>query len=109
MDSINNGGVKTPLNRLLNTKSKEPIESEASKGLASSEKNQDSVKVAVESTQLSDSIKDIMGLHQSIKKTPEMDMDKVNHIKRALASGDYPLDTKKTVANMIRLESLLGH
>ncbi|MBT4663767.1 MAG: flagellar biosynthesis anti-sigma factor FlgM [Methylococcales bacterium] len=109
MDSINNGGVKTPLNRLLNTKSKEPIESEASKGLASSEKNQDSVKVAVESTQLSDSIKDIMGLHQSIKKTPEMDVDKVNHIKRALASGDYPLDTKKTVANMIRLESLLGH
>ncbi|MBT5437314.1 MAG: flagellar biosynthesis anti-sigma factor FlgM [Methylococcales bacterium] len=109
MDSINNGGVKTPLNRLLNTKSKEPIESEASKGLASSEKNQDSVKIAVESTQLSDSIKDIMGLHQSIKKTPEMDMDKVNHIKRALASGDYPLDTKKTVANMIRLESLLGH
>ena len=109
MDSINNGGVKTPLNRLLNTKSKEPIESEASKGLASSEKNQDSVKIAVESTQLSDSIKDIMGLHQSIKKTPEMDMDKVNHIKRALASGDYPLDTKKTVANMIRLEPLLGH
>jgi len=109
MDSINNGGVKTPLNRLLNTKSKEPIESEASKGLASSEKNQASVKIAVESTQLSDSIKDIMGLHQSIKKTPEMDMDKVNHIKRALASGDYPLDTKKTVANMIRLESLLGH
>ena len=109
MDSINNGGVKTPLNRLLNAKSKEPIESEASKGLASSEKNQDSVKVSVESTQLSDSIKDIMGLHQSIKKTPEMDMDKVNHIKRALASGDYPLDTKKTVANIIRLESLLGH
>ncbi|HHZ70423.1 MAG TPA: flagellar biosynthesis anti-sigma factor FlgM [Methylococcaceae bacterium] len=108
MDSINNGGIKTPLNRLLNPKVKEPSDTEANEGIASSEKNQGSTKATVEGTPLSDSIKDILSLHQTVKKMPEIDMDKVNHIKRALASGDYPLDTKKTVANMIRLESLLG-
>jgi len=108
MDSINNGGNKPPLNRLLNPKLKEPIDTDSKDGVASSEKNQEHNKVAVESAQLSDSIKDILSLHKSVKKTPEIDMDKVNHIKKALASGDYPLDTKKTVENMVRLESLLG-
>lgn len=47
-------------------------------------------------------------LQQQLDQVPEVDADKVQAIKQAIARGDYPVDPKKIAANLMNLEKILG-
>lgn len=47
-------------------------------------------------------------LQQQLDQVPEVDAEKVNAIKQAIARGDYPLDPKKIAANLMNLEKILS-
>ena len=44
----------------------------------------------------------------SANEKPEVDMDKVEQIKQALAAGDYKIDTEKLASRMLAMDSLFA-
>lgn len=63
---------------------------------------EDTVSLSRESLQ-------VRKLQQQLEQVPEVDAEKVEAIKQAIARGDYPLDPKKIAANLMNLEKILGN
>lgn len=48
-----------------------------------------------------------MQTHQSkINDMPDMDMEKVEQIKQAIAAGQYKVDSEKLASNMVAMDSM---
>lgn len=48
-----------------------------------------------------------MQSHQSkINSMPDMDMEKVEQIKQAIAAGQYKVDSEKLASNMVAMDSM---
>lgn len=48
-----------------------------------------------------------MQTHQSkINSMPDMDMEKVEQIKQAIAAGQYKVDSEKLATNMVAMDSM---
>lgn len=62
---------------------------------------EDRVSISEESLQVRE-------LQQQLDQVPEVDAEKVNAIKQAIARGDYPIDAKKIAANVMNLEKILS-
>lgn len=46
-------------------------------------------------------------VRERIDSTPDMDMDRVEAIKQAIAEGRFPVDPKRIAAKFVELEGLL--
>lgn len=63
---------------------------------------------AEDKVSLSEESLHVRELQQKLDQVPEVDAEKVQAIKQAIARGDYPLDPKKIAANLMNLEKILG-
>ena len=77
-----------------------PGGAEATPARASAPGAKDTVKL----TKTADQIR---SLSQLGRETPDVDLKKVERIKRALAAGHYPLDLEAAAGNMLGLSALL--
>ena len=49
-----------------------------------------------------------LAVEAAISATPDIDMDRVDKIKQAIADGNYPIDNDRIAEKFIQLEGLLG-
>ena len=63
--------------------------------------SEDTVSLSAESTQ-------VRSLQQQLESVPEVDVEKVEAIKREIARGNYPLDPERIAENLISLEKALS-
>ncbi|ETX10433.1 negative regulator of flagellin synthesis [Marinomonas ushuaiensis DSM 15871] len=62
--------------------------------------------LAEDTVQLSGTAQTLQNQHSKINDLPNVDMDKVEQIKAAIAAGDYKIDTQKLAHNMASMDSL---
>lgn len=82
-------------------RSKPAGEQAASNSTAAARPAEDRVSLSEESLHVRE-------LQQQLDQVPEVDAEKVNAIKQAIARGDYPIDAKKIAANVMNLEKILS-
>lgn len=82
-------------------RSKPDADQAASGASATARPAEDKVSISEESLHVRE-------LQQQLDQVPEVDAEKVNAIKQAIARGDYPLDPKKIAANLMNLEKILS-
>ena len=63
--------------------------------------SEDTVSLSAESSQ-------VRNLQQQLDAIPEVDIEKVEAIKREIAKGNYPLDPERIAENLINLEKALS-
>ena len=63
---------------------------------------------ATDKVSLSEESLQVRELQQQLDQVPEVDAEKVQAIKQAIAQGDYPVDAKKIAANLMNLEKILS-
>lgn len=99
-------------NPINNTGNNRPV-SGSSESLARSRAKTDSDSASTTESSASDSVtiseqgQQLNGLLQQVDKLPEVNQDRINAIKDAIAKGQYPLDAKKIAANLVNLEKSL--
>ncbi len=65
------------------------------------ENERDTVSLSAESAQ-------VRGLQNRLGDIPEVDAEKVARIKKEIANGNYPVDSKAIADNLLQLEKALG-
>ena len=50
----------------------------------------------------------IRELQSSLANVPDIDLEKVESIKKEIASGNYPIDHEKIASNLLDLEKILS-
>jgi len=98
IDQINRATTNT---LTLNGKARGKPETDPSGNPGSGPPATDKVSLSEESLQVRE-------LQQQLDQIPEVDAEKVQAIKQAIAQGDYPVDAKKIAANLMNLEKLLS-
>ena len=91
-DALNNSGK---------ARVKPNTDKNASEASTAARPAEDRVSISEESLQVRE-------LQQQLDQVPEVDVEKVNAIKQAIARGDYPIDAKKIAANVMNLEKILS-
>jgi negative regulator of flagellin synthesis FlgM len=69
--------------------------------------NPTSATPSVDSAEITPEVLDAMKMTETTHEALTVDEKKVADIKKAIAEGNYPIDTDRTAANMVALESLL--
>ena len=76
----------------------------------STTEKQSSVKnggtLAEDTVKLSGTAQTLQNQHSKIGNLPDVDMEKVEQIKSAIAAGEYKIDTQKLANNMASMDSL---
>lgn len=67
---------------------------------------QNSNTMAEDTVQLSGAAQILQNQQAKMNSLPDIDMDKVEQIKNAIASGEYKIDTQKLASNMASMDSL---
>lgn len=62
--------------------------------------------LAEDTVKLSGTAQTLQSQHAKIGSLPDVDMDKVEQIKSAIAAGEYKIDTQKLANNMASMDSL---
>ena len=62
--------------------------------------------LAEDTVRLSGTAQTLQSQQSKINDLPNVDMDKVEQIKAAIAAGDYKIDTQKLASNMASMDSL---
>ncbi|RCX07456.1 flagellar biosynthesis anti-sigma factor FlgM [Marinomonas foliarum] len=62
--------------------------------------------LAEDTVKLSGTAQTLQSQQSKINNLPDVDMDKVEQIKSAIASGEYKIDTQKLANNMASMDSL---
>jgi len=63
--------------------------------------------LAEDTVKLSGAAQTLQTQQSKINSLPDVDMDKVEKIKSAIAAGEYKIDTQKLANNMASMDSLL--
>ncbi len=64
--------------------------------------------LAEDTVQLSGAAQVLKNQEEKISNLPDVDMDKVEEIKQALAAGEYKIDTQKLASNMQSIDALFS-
>jgi len=64
--------------------------------------------LAEDTVQLSGTAQILKSQEEKISNLPDIDMDKVEEIKQALAAGEYKVDTQKLASNMQSIDALFS-
>ncbi|MCB5162843.1 flagellar biosynthesis anti-sigma factor FlgM [Marinomonas algarum] len=67
---------------------------------------QNSGSLAEDTVKLSGTAQTLQNQQTRISELPDVDMDKVEQIKNAIAAGEYKIDTQKLASNMSSMDSL---
>ena len=62
--------------------------------------------LAEDTVKLSGTAQTLQSQQSKINNLPDVDMDKVEQIKNAIAAGEYKIDTQKLANNMASMDSL---
>lgn len=62
--------------------------------------------LAQDTVKLSGAAQTLQSQQAKISSLPDIDMDKVEQIKSAIAAGEYKIDTQKLASNMASMDSL---
>lgn len=62
--------------------------------------------LAEDTVKLSGTAQTLQSQQSKINNLPDVDMDKVEQIKNAIAAGEYKIDTQKLASNMASMDSL---
>ncbi|MFQ3186719.1 flagellar biosynthesis anti-sigma factor FlgM [Marinomonas primoryensis] len=62
--------------------------------------------LAEDTVKLSGTAQTLQNQHSKIGNLPDVDMEKVEQIKSAIAAGEYKIDTQKLANNMASMDSL---
>tara|TARA_R110001606_G_scaffold338689_1_gene486768 strand:- start:2699 stop:3013 length:315 start_codon:yes stop_codon:yes gene_type:complete len=62
--------------------------------------------LAEDTVKLSGTAQTLQSQQSKINSLPDVDMDKVEQIKNAIAAGEYKIDTQKLANNMASMDSL---
>jgi negative regulator of flagellin synthesis FlgM len=62
--------------------------------------------LAEDTVKLSGTAQTLQSQQSKINNLPDVDMDKVEQIKNAIAAGEYKIDTQKLANNMASVDSL---
>lgn len=62
--------------------------------------------LAEDTVRLSGTAQTLQSQQTKINNLPDVDMDKIDQIKAAIAAGDYKIDTQKLADNMAFMDSL---
>lgn len=103
--AINLGNILNQSNVSKNDrlqKSSEPTEGANSKAPSSKE------TLAEDTVQLSGTAQVLKSQEEKISNLPDVDMNKVEEIKQALAAGEYKVDTQKLASNMQSIDALFS-
>lgn len=103
--------MTSPINH-INRSVTDALTNNASKSRKSADGSDTTAKTpaaAEDTVSLSQESLQVRELQQQLEQVPEVDADKVEAIKQAIARGDYPLDAKKIAANLMNLEKILGN
>lgn len=63
-------------------------------------------KMAEDTVRLSGAAQTLQSQEAKISSLPDVDMEKVEQIKRAIAAGEYRIDSQKLANNMASMDSL---
>ena len=86
---------------LSNSNSKAKAKESAETSTSPRPPSEDTVSLSAESSQ-------VRSLQQQLDAVPEVDVEKVEAIKREIAKGNYPLDPERIAENLINLEKALS-
>ncbi|MFT2110690.1 flagellar biosynthesis anti-sigma factor FlgM [Marinomonas sp. 2405UD68-3] len=64
--------------------------------------------LAEDTVKLSGTAQVLKNQEEKISNLPDIDMDKVEEIKQALAAGEYKIDTQKLASNMQSIDALFS-
>ena len=64
--------------------------------------------LADDTVALSDTAQLLKNQEAKIRQLPDIDMDKVEQIKQAIAAGEYKIDTQKLANNMLSVDALFS-
>lgn len=64
--------------------------------------------LADDTVQLSGAAQVLKEQEAKISQMPDIDMDKVEQIKQAIAAGEYKIDTEKLASNMMQMDALFS-
>lgn len=67
-----------------------------------------STKSSVDKVQLSQEAQKLGQLQAKINASPDVNLDKVNEIRRAIAEGKFQINPEKIAENLLNQEELLG-
>jgi negative regulator of flagellin synthesis FlgM len=95
------GVTSLPVNELKTQENKQkhqlPVQSATKEATANPEK-------PGESLQLSNEAQDIRKLEQNLAKLPEVNQERVDEIKQAIANGEYEIDSRNVAEKLLGLE-----
>ncbi|GAB3477285.1 flagellar biosynthesis anti-sigma factor FlgM [Marinomonas epiphytica] len=63
-------------------------------------------KMAEDTVRLSGTAQTLQSQEAKINSLPDVDMEKVEQIKRAIAAGEYKIDSQKLAHNMASMDSI---
>lgn len=81
-------------------------EDSLSNSTGSNQVKQSANTMAEDTVKLSGAAQVLQNQQTKMNQFPEINMDKVEQIKNAIASGDYKIDTQKLASNMASMDSL---
>lgn len=64
--------------------------------------------MAEDTVQLSGTALVLKQQEEKISTLPDIDMDKVEQIRQAIAAGEYKIDTQKLASNMVQIDALFS-
>ncbi|TDO98207.1 flagellar biosynthesis anti-sigma factor FlgM [Marinomonas balearica] len=100
--NISGLGNQTTLGKNEKVQKENVVESNTSSGTNVSAKE----TLSEDTVQLSGTAQSLQSSQASLENTPEVDLDKVEQIKQALAAGEYKIDTEKLASNLVAMDSL---
>jgi negative regulator of flagellin synthesis FlgM len=68
--------------------------------------NEKSGTLADDTVKLSGAAQSMQSHQSKINSMPDMDMEKVEQIKQAIAAGQYKVDSEKLATNMVAMDSM---
>ncbi|MCZ2721186.1 flagellar biosynthesis anti-sigma factor FlgM [Marinomonas sp. 15G1-11] len=83
-------------------KSSESTENRAGQNVSSKD------TLSEDTVQLSDAAQILKDQEAKISNLPDMDMEKVERVKQAIAAGEYQIDTQKLASNMQSIDALFA-
>lgn len=74
----------------------------------SSESSQTATNSTADTVSITSEANRIRELQSSLANVPDIDLEKVESIKKEIASGNYPIDHERIASNLLDLEKILS-
>lgn len=105
--AININGLGTPTTIGKNDRLQKAPEADSGKSSEGTSVNSKDT-LAEDTVQLSGAAQVLKDQEAKIARLPDVNMDRVEQIKQAIAAGEYKIDTQKLAGNMLAIDALFS-